>query len=501
MKFSFKSKLIQFFNIGIKKYFLIFLILSSTTFSCKDNKSKNDSTRNLLGLFLLTRTTSTSATNTTSSGFSNVTSLTLGGAFVEGTVSGTNKIYYSFDATANQNYVLAIDEQFGSKFGNSSSPYKATLTAKVFRADQTTVITPTYIGVTSAIGFYTNPPKYLAPATEKIYIELTPDSISSGEKFIIQVSQSLNWISQTISTSGQAINSIYCIDVNTCIAVGKGSVIRRTTDGGNTWSSITTPNAGDYVKVICSTSTNCIAATGSTFSGIYHSTDAGLNWTVKNLGHGVSDISCGDANTCYAASITQGNFSKTIDGGNTWTNLQTFSNTLIMSGISCPSALVCYGIQKESLFQESLFKTVNGGTSWTITTPISIISNLISISCSNTNTCIIATKGGSLANHLMKFTNDGGTTWSDVFHGFNQEAKKISCNSGKCILSGGGTTTPQMTVATNFTDVNSSWTSQKFTEPSTTSYSFEQGFCASATVCYIPVFVLSGSQTFILKSN
>ena len=91
MKFSFKSKLIQFFNIGIKKYFLIFLILSSTTFSCKDNKSKNDSTRNLLGLFLLTRTTSTSATNTTSSGFSNVTSLTLGGAFVEGTVSGTNK--------------------------------------------------------------------------------------------------------------------------------------------------------------------------------------------------------------------------------------------------------------------------------------------------------------------------------------------------------------------------------------------------------------------------
>ena len=63
----------------------------------------------------------------------------------------------------------------------------------------------------------------------------TGDGVASGGGLIVKTSDGGNtWVPQ-VSGVLNHLTSIYCLDNNTCYAVGRNGTIIKTTDGGITW--------------------------------------------------------------------------------------------------------------------------------------------------------------------------------------------------------------------------------------------------------------------------
>ena len=94
--------------------------------------------------------------------------------------------------------------------------------------------------------------------------------------------------------------------------------IFRSTDGGNTWSVA----AGFYDKQLFDLDmhpTNPSVLFASTWSGVYRSVDAGMNWLQLTSPKRVSELAIDAVNPNVVLAVTAGNgISKSTDGGETW---------------------------------------------------------------------------------------------------------------------------------------------------------------------------------------
>jgi hypothetical protein len=170
---------------------------------------------------------------------------------------------------------------------------------------------------------------------------------------------SAQWEKQNSGTV-ENLHSVYCINKDTCWAVGDNNTVLKTCDGGNTWIPYTFPDLDSTQEWLCVqfiNKTGWIASTPTSPEKILlRSDDMGENWTVYDF----SGIRYTEEMIFIDEDFGLVNQYKTIDGGKTWERLNL--NT-VHYAVHCDFAL------NENLIwlgclQGEILNTIDGGNSW-----------------------------------------------------------------------------------------------------------------------------------------
>ncbi|MFN8357382.1 MAG: hypothetical protein U0Y10_23195 [Spirosomataceae bacterium] len=150
-----------------------------------------------------------------------------------------------------------------------------------------------------------------------------------------------------------------------------GAGIFKSTDGGTTWSQLSsTTSFGNTQRIEVNASGHIFAATSS---GLYKSTDQGATWTRIRTGYH-NDIEIANDGAIYITTgnvFTSSGIYKSSDGGSTWTTITptTGYRTEIAldktPGSGTGSSQVIYALSQSSSYNIGYFKkSTDGGTTW-----------------------------------------------------------------------------------------------------------------------------------------
>jgi len=210
------------------------------------------------------------------------------------------------------------------------------------------------------------------------------------------------WFEQTVTTD-EVYYGIHVFNANVAIAVGEAGVIRRTADGGDTWTVID-GGTNERLSAVSFVDDNTGWAAGIN-SVILKSTDGGLTWTPQDPGvtthfRAVHFI---DENTGWAGAAPWGtpNMSgyviKTTNGGDVWTTqLDAATNAVCFADADSGCVGAANGVQR----------TIDGGDTW----------NFVAMGAPGAITHITfvdpATGWVGGQDGFVAKTIDGGATWS-----------------------------------------------------------------------------------------
>jgi len=253
----------------------------------------------------------------------------------------------------------------------------------------------------------------------------------------------------TIAGRQGSLYGLQCFNSESCVAFGTvptdqpeqpvgdaggqtvaRTVAMRTDDGGRTWSSHVfawspTPTGAtgwsneQNATFSCPTQGTCLGlatvlgqgdSSGHQPSSLLElrSTDGGVTWSsnwVPNMQGGQTNLTCPDANHCYAtvqvgAAGTQvtPEVLATTDGGTTWGLEQLFSSATIawdgLTSITCPSSTTCWasGYQQSTtdlkLTAGAMFVTQDGGQTWTAAQLPAGLGIVTEVDCATAQSCL-----------------------------------------------------------------------------------------------------------------
>ncbi|HWA06183.1 MAG TPA: YCF48-related protein, partial [Ignavibacteria bacterium] len=200
-------------------------------------------------------------------------------------------------------------------------------------------------------------------------------------------------------------------DQNNGLACGEVGKLARTTNGGNSWDTISTGFTGTLYGMHFINATTGFMCT-STGGNILKTTNAGLNWSTISTGASATlyNIFALNENNIYATS-SSGNLRYTTNGGTNW--------TIVSTGASVTLYDVCFKDANTGWVSGSstaIRVTTNGGLNWTQTStglPSSTFYELTYVSAGNT----LYASGNSF--YAFRST-DNGNTWDSVSVAGNQ---------------------------------------------------------------------------------
>jgi len=229
----------------------------------------------------------------------------------------------------------------------------------------------------------------------------------------VEVNDSLN----------NGFNGVCFTSETTGVIVGLNGMIKRSTDGGKTWTSINSGQTTDLNNVFF-LNQNLGWAAGTT--RVIKTTDGGLTWANSsgtNLSEDIfKDVKFLDANNGY---ISGSQVFKTTDGGNTWTKLTsgpTFKQSIDFIDIN--NGYVC---GNDGL----LGNTVNGTSFLGQTSPVG--NNIYKIRFINDSVGVAVGQS-----NLILYTKNKGVTWTVKSTAGNSDLLDI-CTIGKSIFWAVGT--------------------------------------------------------------
>jgi len=138
----------------------------------------------------------------------------------------------------------------------------------------------------------------------------------------------VTWTQSTVSAGELAITDVAFGDVNTVFATS-GGTIRRSTDGGQTFSTINRPPPAVFITAVAFSSAQVGVVVGLSASDVYWTADSGQTWT-RGTGAALTssfinfrDVVFLDANTAIAVGVDspRGVILRTDDGGRTWRSI------------------------------------------------------------------------------------------------------------------------------------------------------------------------------------
>ena len=215
------------------------------------------------------------------------------------------------------------------------------------------------------------------------------------------------WRTQSSSTSNQLIGVSFS-DVNNGWAVGGTGTIRRTTNGGTTWTSQTsgTTNA---LRAVFAINANTVVAVGDDV--IRRTTDGGANWSTISSGTtniSLTSISFANSTTGWIVG-SSATIKVTGNGGASWGTPTTTASGHLRGVASASSSIVTgVGGTTDNLFQIQI-RTTNGGTNWSTEVQGTISGVVYGVSYANSTTGMMAGAGG-----LVYLTTNAGSGWSSV---------------------------------------------------------------------------------------
>jgi photosystem II stability/assembly factor-like uncharacterized protein len=253
----------------------------------------------------------------------------------------------------------------------------------------------------------------------------------------------------SIANSTGSLYQLQCFSAQSCVAFGNvpsdrleepysetpatgvsPTVVLRTQDGGNSWSSTvipwsTTPTGTpawsnqQHATFSCSSQTTCLGLAtvwgrpdgtpGGQPSYLLElsSSDGGSTWSsswVANVQASPEQVVCPDQSNCYALvgfdTIPDSNgLMMTADGGATWSSTQQPLSSAnggwdALTSISCPSATTCWAAghvrstTNPSLGAGVMFETQDGGQTWSNAQLPSGIGSVNQLDCTSVQSCL-----------------------------------------------------------------------------------------------------------------
>jgi M6 family metalloprotease-like protein len=264
------------------------------------------------------------------------------------------------------------------------------------------------------------------PATAKMYLWTVPSTVSaqcllkisdvanatefdvSDKVFTIAAGQlGESW---SVLTSGVTadLSSVSVVDNNVAWAGGAGGVIVRTTNGGASWTQVTSIS-GDLYNIKGISADRALATTSAASTQIFLTTNGGGVWTpvYTQLGGFIDCIDMFDASNGYAiGDPVGGNWTliKTSDGGATWSSASTLVAPSGEAGWNNASTWIgntgWFGTNNRKVY-----KSTDKGATWTAQATVN--DSCLSIIAVDASTAI----GGFAYGHVNA-TTSGGTNWT-----------------------------------------------------------------------------------------
>ena len=211
--------------------------------------------------------------------------------------------------------------------------------------------------------------------------------------------------------TGANLNGVEFLSASTGFVVGEGHEFYRTNNGGLTWSRITLPGYADgplYNITFVNQSVGFIAGNSAQGSiDIFRTLDGGNSWqNVQSfpLGGSWYHIDFVDQNVGFMGS--NGAIVRTTDGGQSWILRSWYPNCPVIFGMDFISADVgLVGGLMAGGSDEGIFKTTTGGQIWRLKYPHAV-NDVIYL----TNDVVISIDGIETIKSI-----DGGETWQRTF--------------------------------------------------------------------------------------
>jgi photosystem II stability/assembly factor-like uncharacterized protein len=233
-------------------------------------------------------------------------------------------------------------------------------------------------------------------------VQFTPDYQVKGDED--------NVIEALTPTSSSTFRAIDMATPLVGYISGSLSAVYKTTDGGISWDSLTTPLTSSIILYdvdFVDANTGWVAGASG---NLLATTDGGATWTTQ---------ASGTTSTIYAISMVNSNVGwfagsggmvkKTTDGGATWTSQTSGFGTSAIYNIKMVSETTGYISGSTS----KIAKTTDGGTTWnmlTLPSPFVTTATLYALDFRDENYGIV---GGSSSKTAL--TTDGGATWTADF--------------------------------------------------------------------------------------
>ncbi len=182
---------------------------------------------------------------------------------------------------------------------------------------------------------------------------------SAGNSMRKTTNAGVSWTSITPPTSN-SLWAVYAVDANVAYFVGTGGVLWKTANGGTSVSVLNSGTTDQLTDIVFTSATNGLLVTQTGY--IKRTTNGGSSWTtVYDAASGVSlsEMHFTDAMTGYVCG-SKGTIVKTTDGGANWTELNSGSTTAVFQGIHFFDANhgITVGLAGTMSF------TTDGGANW-----------------------------------------------------------------------------------------------------------------------------------------
>ncbi len=237
-------------------------------------------------------------------------------------------------------------------------------------------------------------------------------------------------------TSGTAnfITSVQMISTTTNYAAGFGGIVLKSTNTGQTWTTLSSPSASNINKMFFPATGNATTGWAASVSGLYKTTNGGANWTQQIASVVFNDVFFTDLNTGFA--VTSASVRKTTNGGTNYSTITFSSNSTIHgSVISQGNSSTYFLLGLENVNDTSyIFKSTDVGATWsqTFRTPL----DFFDIAFVNASTGIMCGQDGNL-----KRTTNGGTNWTNINTGTTEDLQALKyISTTKVFAAGSGGT-------------------------------------------------------------
>ncbi len=194
---------------------------------------------------------------------------------------------------------------------------------------------------------------------------------------------------------------------NNVIWNGNDGSVYSSTNSGTSWTNLGSGIAiKQYYRIGCSTLTPYKLLAGAQDNG----TDRLLNgqWKHVNGGDGMECLIDRTNDQIMYASYQYGAFSKSTNGGNTFTNIAPstgdWTSPLIQDPINSNTLIGGF---------EDVYRTTNAGTNWTTISSGQFAGNVIALAMSQTSSNVIY---AASLDHIYRTDNTGGT-WTNIANG------------------------------------------------------------------------------------
>jgi photosystem II stability/assembly factor-like uncharacterized protein len=232
----------------------------------------------------------------------------------------------------------------------------------------------------------------------------------------VPVACNYTWATQVSGTTS-LLQSVDAVSPTVAWAAGAAATVRRTTDGGLTWTNAN-PNpgviVGDIYNISAVDANIAFVTTSASSTFIYRTTNGGQNWTqvFSQAGGFIDAIEMVNATTGYALGDPVGSIwtvLQTTNGGLNWTQMpgapaQVGTEAGWNNSFQVLGSNMWFGTSNSKIYYST-----NGGLNWA-SGPTTGMSSSYTLRYNSPTTGL---GGGGTTNYIMRSTN-GGATYTTV---------------------------------------------------------------------------------------